>query len=250
MSRAPRMRWRSEIRFPYLKETIVRLITLLVLWVTGALIQVSVAADLQLAWDVVSDSRVAYYELHQGTATQTYVNKVTTTGTTAAVTGLSAGQTYYFAARRDRPGPHEALLSCEVSTTIPGTRLLSITIIAQRHGAQPTCDLGGDRRALALQLVDGGSASGLTLNSATGAISGRPAVNVNLHSSGTIPVPRQRPAGHWATRSAARPRRLLSITTASLPNGTAGAAYARPCGDHRGNSGYSWSVTGCPVFWS
>ena len=193
MSRAPRMRWRSEIRFPYLNETIVRLITLLVLWVTGATIQVSVAADAQLAWDAVSDSRLAYYEVLQRTASQTYVSKVTTTGTTAAVTGLSAGQTYYFAARAcDQTGTACSTLSNEVSTTIPGTPPpLSITTASLPNGTagaaySVTLAATGGTGPYSWSIASGSLPSGLTLNSATGTISGTPraVATSNLHGSG------------------------------------------------------------------
>ena len=86
------------------------------------------------------------------------MNKVTTTGTTAAVTGLSAGQTYYFAARAcDEAGTACSAFSNEVSTTIPSTPPpLSITTASLPNGTVGRSlrhDLGGDRRHRALQLV-------------------------------------------------------------------------------------------------
>ena len=214
MSRAPRMKWRPEIRFPYLNETIVRLITLLVLWVTGATMQVAAAADLQLAWDAVSDSRLAYYEVHQGTASQTYVNKfATTTGTTAAVTGLSAGQTYYFASRAcDQTGTACSAFSNEVSATIPGTPPpLSITTASLPNGTagaaySATLAATGGAGPYSWTITTGALPDGLTLNSATGAIGGKPTAVAT--SSFTVKVSDS--ASHAATKA-------LSLSVAATP---------------------------------
>lgn len=207
------MKWRPEIRFPYLNETILRLITLLVLWVTGATMQISAAADLQLAWDTVSDSRLAYYEVHQGTASQTYVNKFTTTGTTASVTGLSAGQTYYFAARAcDQAGTACSTFSNEVSTTIPGTPPpLSITTASLPNGTagaaySATLAATGGTGPYSWTITTGALPDGLTLNSATGAIGGKPTAVAT--SSFTVKVSDS--ASHAATKA-------LSLSVAATP---------------------------------
>jgi PKD repeat protein len=215
--------------------------------------QISAAADVQLAWDTVSDSRVAYYEVHHGTASQNYANKVTATGTTAAITGLSVGQTYYFAARAcDQAGTACSAFSNEISTTVPGTQPpLSITTASLPTGTvgaayAATLAASGGTGAYSWSVTSGSLPSGLTLNSATGAITGTPTAATT--SSFTARVTDS--ASPAATSSKAVSITVaapttpppLALTTGSLPNGTAGAAYSATLAATGGTGAYSWSV--------
>lgn len=66
--------------------------------------QSAAGADIKLAWDPVNDSRVAFYEVHWGSAANEYTSKSSTTGTSLTVAGLDEGKTYYFAARACESG--------------------------------------------------------------------------------------------------------------------------------------------------
>lgn len=66
--------------------------------------QSAVGVDIKLAWDPVNDSRVAFYEVHWGSAANEYTSKSSTTGTSLTVAGLDEGKTYYFAARACESG--------------------------------------------------------------------------------------------------------------------------------------------------
>ena len=99
------------------------------------------AASLELAWDPVEDARVALYQVHYGQQSASYAAKVDTTETSAVVTGLDEGGTYYFAVRACTDGATTCSeFSEEVSTiiTVPGgdddCAQTSMTIEAQRFG--------------------------------------------------------------------------------------------------------------------
>ena len=70
-----------------------------------------------LAWDASTDPNVAGYNIYYGGASGTYTNKIDAEGdTTATVSGLTVGATYYFAATT-YSADAESLFSCEVAWT-------------------------------------------------------------------------------------------------------------------------------------
>jgi hypothetical protein len=88
--------------------------------IIGALAADALAADVTLAWDPNTESDLAGYKIHHGTASGSYsvhidVNKATT----YTVTGLTAGQTYYFAATAYDSSGNESGYSNSVSYAIP-----------------------------------------------------------------------------------------------------------------------------------
>jgi len=89
--------------------------------IIGALATDALAADVTLAWDPNTESDLAGYKIHHGTAIGSYsvhidVNKATT----YTVTGLTAGQTYYFAATAYDASGNESGYSNSVSYAVPG----------------------------------------------------------------------------------------------------------------------------------
>ena len=79
--------------------TRVSVLKALICVVVGAISSHAMAAQVTLAWDANSESDLGGYRVHYGTSSTSYsvhidVNKATT----YTVTGLTAGQTYYFAA--------------------------------------------------------------------------------------------------------------------------------------------------------
>ena len=78
------------------------------------------AEQVTLAWEANSESDLAGYKIHYGTASNSYtvhidVNNVTT----YTVTGLTAGQTYYFAATAYDASGNESGYSNSVSYAVP-----------------------------------------------------------------------------------------------------------------------------------
>jgi len=78
------------------------------------------AVDVQLAWDASPSPQVTGYQLYYGTGSKQYsVSLDTGTATTAALSGLQAGQKYYFAVLAYDADGDPSPLSNEVSYTVP-----------------------------------------------------------------------------------------------------------------------------------
>lgn len=93
------------------------------------------AVDVQLAWDPSPDPQVTGYMLYYGMASGQYSVSVDTgPATGAALSGLEAAQTYYFAALAyDAAGEHSPF-SNEVNYTVPDTTPPSVAITAPVTG--------------------------------------------------------------------------------------------------------------------
>ncbi len=83
------------------------------------------ASQVTLAWDPSTESDVAGYRIHYGTASGSYsvhidVHKVTV----CTLTGLEAEQTYYFAASVYDSAGNESGYSNEVGYTVPALKTL------------------------------------------------------------------------------------------------------------------------------
>jgi Bacterial Ig domain/Fibronectin type III domain len=101
----------------------------------GSLVE---AVDVRLAWNASPSPQVTGYQLHYGTASGQYsVHVDTGPATTAALSGLQAGQTYYFAALAyDAAGNHSPF-SNEVSYAVPAgdTTPPTVAITSPENGA-------------------------------------------------------------------------------------------------------------------
>ena len=89
--------------------------------IIGVIASDAMAAQATLAWDPNAESDLAGYRIHYGTASGSYsvhtgVQKVTT----YTVTGLTEGQTYYFAATAYDSSGNESGYSNQVSYAVPG----------------------------------------------------------------------------------------------------------------------------------
>jgi chitinase len=78
------------------------------------------AEQVTLAWDANTEADLAGYKVHYGTASGSYtVHTDVHNVTTAVVTGLTAGQTYYFAATAYNAANNESGYSNQVSYSVP-----------------------------------------------------------------------------------------------------------------------------------
>jgi hypothetical protein len=76
--------------------------------------------DLSFAWDPSTDPSVIGYKVYYGTASQNYTNFVSTgMSTSATISNLTTGVTYYFAATTCGPAGLESSFSTEASYTVP-----------------------------------------------------------------------------------------------------------------------------------
>jgi hypothetical protein len=89
--------------------------------IIGLIASNALAAQATLAWDPNTESDLAGYKVHYGTASGSYtVHTDVHNVTTYSVTGLTAGQTYYFAASAYDASGNESGYSNPVSYAVPG----------------------------------------------------------------------------------------------------------------------------------
>jgi hypothetical protein len=103
-----------------------QLVGLWILTLSGGL---KAAPDVTLAWDPSPDSEVSGYKLHYGLTSGAY-DQVLDIGnsTTAVVSGLAAGQTFYFVVTAYNDQGIESLPSNEISVTLTTPQPASLNI--------------------------------------------------------------------------------------------------------------------------
>lgn len=78
------------------------------------------AGQVTLAWNPNAESDLAGYRIHHGTASGSYSIHIDVHNVTSyTVTGLTAGQTYYFAATAYDTSGNESAYSNQVRYTVP-----------------------------------------------------------------------------------------------------------------------------------
>jgi chitinase len=88
--------------------------------IMGTVAAEALAADVTLAWNPNTESNLAGYRIHHGTANGSYSVHIDVQNVTRyTVTGLTAGQTYYFAATAYNASGNESGYSSPVSYTVP-----------------------------------------------------------------------------------------------------------------------------------
>ena len=102
--------------------------------IIGVIASNALAAQATLAWDPNTESDLAGYRVHYGTASGSYtVHTDVHNITSYTVTGLTAGQTYYFAATAYDASGNESGYSNPVSYAVP----------ARERGAHDPCHPNG-----------------------------------------------------------------------------------------------------------
>ncbi len=90
---------------------------------------VAAAANVTLAWDPSTDPTVTGYNLYYGSASGTYTNVILAGGATSAtVSNLTQGATYFFAATTYNAAGLESDYSIEVSYAVPGNPAGSLLV--------------------------------------------------------------------------------------------------------------------------
>ena len=86
------------------------------------------ASTVTLAWDPSADTNVSSYNIYYGGASGSYTNEISAGDiTSAVVSGLSEGATYFFAATAVDSTGDESDFSNEISYSVPGPPILSAT---------------------------------------------------------------------------------------------------------------------------
>lgn len=103
---------------------------LLLTCLTTMVSPVAHAEQVQISWNPVTDSRVAFYEVHYGTASTLYQWQVRTSETFAVIADLISGSPYFFAVRAcTQDGTLCSPFSREVSTTgLGASARLSVSV--------------------------------------------------------------------------------------------------------------------------
>jgi hypothetical protein len=136
------------------------------------------ATDVALAWDASASSGVTGYKIYYGTASRAYgKTPVSVTSATAGtVTGLAAG-TWYFAVTAFDGSGNESAYSVEISTTIAAPLTLTgppTTTGTSGVAFSTAMTAAGGKAPYTFSIQSGALPAGLSLNTATGAISGTP----------------------------------------------------------------------------
>ncbi len=104
--------------------------------IIGVIASNAMAAQATLAWDPNTESDLAGYRVHYGTASGSYtVHTDVHNVTTYTVTGLTAGQTYYFAATAYDASGNESGYSNPVSYAVPAANGAPTTPATPTAGA-------------------------------------------------------------------------------------------------------------------
>lgn len=121
----------SSTRFPSISTAVLSL---------GLLATTSVASSAEIAveWDPVQDDRVAFYEVHWGTESGTYQQSLSSTSTSATLSGLAESQTFYIAARACAEGGTTCSdFSNELSATTTATQPTAEFAVGATSGVAP-----------------------------------------------------------------------------------------------------------------
>ena len=141
-------------------------VALLILLIPTGLCEFVYAAQLRLAWDANTESNLAGYKLHYGTASRSYgVPIIVGNVTTYTLTGLTGGQTYYLALTAYDTANNESNQSNEVSgVAAEPTQTVAITVTSNPIGREIFIDGSSYSASQAFSWVVG-SSHALSVNS-------------------------------------------------------------------------------------
>jgi hypothetical protein len=111
-------------------------LTLLLLPILGFAIEANGAPSVTLAWNANSEPDLAGYRLYFGRASHSYHQFVETSNTTATISNLIEGTTYFFAVTAYDTAGAESDFSTEVSYTVPGEVTAFLANVSSRAFVQ------------------------------------------------------------------------------------------------------------------
>src|SRR5579885_2636178 len=160
-------------------------------------------------------------------------------------TPTTAGNYNFTVQARDQGTPTPQLATHSYSITISASLVILTTAIPNgTAGAPYSATLAADKGTppYAWSVSSGALPPGLSLNAASGAITGKPAsagsFGFTVKVTDSTTPPQSVTAVLSATISPA-----LTITTANLPDGTAGKPYSAGLSAQQGKPPYSWSIS-------
>ena len=122
---------------PHSRRLLFGVSVIVFLWVAGAC--AGTTKSVMLAWDPSPDPSVSGYCVHYGTASRAYSALVDAgSSTTAKVTGLLPGLTYFFAVTAYNPQRIESAPSGEIVYTVPSPVLAPIRLVRSVGSKNPS----------------------------------------------------------------------------------------------------------------
>ncbi|MBI5406699.1 MAG: putative Ig domain-containing protein [Nitrospirae bacterium] len=224
-------------------------VLILFLFIGGwALTPLASAGQAILSWDPPATNAdgspltdLSGYRIYYGTSPGVYGITIDVGNViTAIVPNLAGGSLYYFVVTAYDLLGNESQFSNEVNKIILGITTASLSDGTVSLAYSQTLAASGGKSPLSWSITSGSLPVGLSLNGSNGTISGTPTIAAT--NNFTVQVTDAN--GATATKALSITiYTALSLTTTSLNNGTARAAYSQTVTAAGGKTPYSWSVT-------
>ena len=185
------------------------------------------------------------YRIYYGTSPGVYGTVIDVGNLiTSTVTNLAGGSLYYFVVTAYDLSGNESQFSYEVNKIILGITTASLSDGTVSLAYSQTLAASGGKSPLSWSITSGSLPIGLSLNGSNGTISGTPTTAATYNF--TVQVTDAN--GTAATKTLSiTVNQGVSVTTASLPETTAGAVYSATLQAQGGAAPYTWtSASGFP----
>ena len=181
------------------------------------------------------------YRIYYGTSPGVYGTAIDVGNViTSTVTNLADGSLYYFVVTAYDLSENESQFSSEVNKIILGITTASLSDGRVSLAYSQTVTAAGGRIPYSWSVTTGSLPPGVVLNTSTGVISGTPTAQGTFNF--TVQV--QDANGAAATKTLSiTVNQGVSVTTASLPETTAGAVYSATLRAQGGAAPYTWTST-------
>ena len=204
--------------------------------------QITFASQVTLAWDPSNEPGISGYKIYYGTSSRNYTGNADAGNTdTYTVTGLSQGQTYYFAVTAHDAQGHESSYSNEVSASIAAACTYSLSSASQSFVAAGGTGTVNISAGSGCSWTASNPASWITISSGqTGSGNGAIAYTVSQNTSATARSATLTIGGHTYTVS-----QTAAATACSYTLSSASQSF-----DANGGSGTVSVTTGSGCSWT